>query len=129
MRQNMAIWNINSFAEYYLQIQRLYKKSYVAACDQIALQREWMQEQLSHIEGVHAYPSQANYIMCSLDGRITSAKLAMLLIRDHGILIKNLSGKEGFKGKSFFRVAVKSREDNQLLIDAMRGVLQADKGE
>ncbi len=129
VRQNMAIWNINSFAEYYLQIQRLYKKSYVAACDQIALQREWMQEQLSRIEGVHAYPSQANYIMCSLDGRMTSAKLAMLLIRDHGILIKNLSGKEGFKGESFFRVAVKNREDNQLLIDAMREVLQADKGE
>ncbi len=127
VRQNMAIWNINSFAEYYLQIQRLYKKSYGAACDQIAVQREWMQEQLGQIEGIRVYPSQANYIMCSLAGQMTSARLAMLLIRDHGILIKNLSGKEGFKGNSFFRVAVKSREDNLLLLDAIRKVLLEGK--
>ena len=123
VRKNMAIWNINSFAEYYLQIQRLYKRDYVAACNRIALQREKMQRQLSEIEGIKVYPSQANYIMCELDGRMTSARLAALLIKNYNILIKNLSGKKGFQGNSFFRLAVKSEEDNQQLIAAIKEVL------
>ena len=120
VRENMAIWNINSFAEYYLQIQRLYKRDYIAACNRIALQREKMQRELSKIEGIKVYPSQANYIMCELDGRMTSARLAALLVKNYNILIKNLSGKKGFQGNSYFRLAVKSEEDNQLLIAAIK---------
>ena len=123
VRENMAIWNINSFAEYYLQIQRLYKRDYIAACNRIALQREKMQRELSKIEGIKVYPSQANYIMCELDGRMTSARLAALLVKNYNILIKNLSGKKGFQGNSYFRLAVKSEEDNQLLIAAIKEVL------
>ena len=123
IRQNMAIWNINSFAEYYLQIQRLYKKSYVIACNKIADKRKEMQRQLSEIDGIKVYPSQANYIMCELDGKMDSKKLAMLLIKDHNILIKDLSEKRGFQGRAFIRLAVKNEEDNCMLIAAIRKIL------
>ncbi len=122
-RRKMAIWNINSFAEYYLQIQRFYKNDYVIACNEIAKQRAKMQEQLSGIEGIKVYPSQANYIMCELTGEITSFRLAMLLIKKYNILIKNLSEKRGFQGGSFIRLAVKSEEDNTMLIDAIKEIL------
>ncbi len=122
-RRKMAIWNINSFAEYYLQIQRFYKNDYVIACNEIAKQRAKMQEQLSGIEGIKVYPSQANYIMCELTGEITSFRLAMLLIKKYNILIKNLSEKKGFQGGSFIRLAVKSEEDNAVLIDAIKQIL------
>ena len=81
----MPIWNINSFAEYYLQIQRFYKNDYVTACNEIAKQRTKMQKQLSGIEGIKVYPSQANYIMCELTEGITSFRLAMLLIKKYNI--------------------------------------------
>ncbi len=122
-RRKMPIWNINSFAEYYLQIQRFYKNDYVTACNEIAKQRTKMQKQLSGIEGIKVYPSQANYIMCELTEGITSFRLAMLLIKKYNILIKNLSEKKGFQGGSFIRLAVKSEEDNAMLIDAIKEIL------
>ena len=123
IRTRLAIWNINSFAEYYLQIQRLYKNSYKEACNQIALQRKKLQQQLKEIPDLKVYPSQANYIMCELKGRLTSTELATLLVKNENILIKDLSGKKGFQGKSFIRLAVKNEEDNQALSSAIRRII------
>lgn len=122
MKDNLAIWNINSFAEYYLQIQRLYKKSYMLACDKIAVQRKKMIQKISEIKGMTAYPSQANYIMCSLDETVSmnSAQLSLILLKKYNLLIKNLSAKKGFNGKSYLRFAIRSEEDNCRLIDALR---------
>ncbi len=124
IRKNMAIWNINSFAEYYLQIQRLYKKDYQKACDMLAEQRAYLEGELKKISGITVYPSQANYIMCEIVEQMTSEHLATVLMEDYNILIKNLSEKKGFQGRSFFRDAVKNREYNDLLTAATRGILE-----
>lgn len=123
MLDNMAIWNINSFAEYYLQIQRLYKKSYVAACNKIAEQRKYMLQQLEQLGCFRVFPSQANYIMCEVTGEMSSAELVAELMMKYNILVKDLSQKQGFKGKDFIRIAVKNEEDNQFLLDSLREIL------
>lgn len=122
IKEELSIWNINSYAEYYLQIQRLYKRTYIAACDKIAEQRKWLSEKLSEFEELKVYPSQANYIMCAVEGGITSEELATKLVSEYDVLIKNLSKKDGFSGKSFIRIAVKNEEDNRCLIDALKNV-------
>ena len=123
MLSQMAIWNINSLAEYYLQIQRLYKKSYIAACNKIAENRKYMLEQLANMKELRVFPSQANYIMCEVKGGITSGKLAAILMQEKNILIKDLSDKKGFYKKSYIRIAVKNEEDNQILLDALKEIL------
>lgn len=42
----------------------------------------------------------------------------------YSILIKDLSNKNGFDGKSYIRVAVKRPEENQKLVDAIKEVLK-----
>lgn len=123
IRKELSIWNVNSFAEYFLQIQRLYRKDYIIACNKIARIRTSMQQGLSKIKGIKVYPSQANYIMCEVAGEIDSEQLAMILITKYNILIKNLSSKKGFFGKSFIRLAVKSEEDNAKLLSAIREII------
>lgn len=125
LQENMAIWNINSFAEYYLQIQRLYKKSYIEACDKIAEQRKNMQEELSKIQGITPHKSQANYIMCELSDELDSKQISLMLLKDYNILIKNLSGKKGFKGNKFIRLAVKDADNNKILLSAIKEVVSA----
>lgn len=120
---NMAIWNINSFAEYYLQIQRLYKKSYVLACDKIEKQRKNLMQNLERIEALRVFPSQANYIMCEVTGEITSAQLAAILLKQYNILIKDLSKKTGYEGRSYVRIAVKNEESNAMLLEALHKIL------
>lgn len=123
--KNMAIWNINSFAEYYLQIQRLYKGSYRYACDEIVNRRKELMESLSEIPYLKVYPSQANYVMCELDESCgcNSREIAIELVKHYGLLVKNLSEKEGLNSKSFLRFAVKDKESNKKLIDALKLVI------
>ena len=123
IRSELAIWNINSYAEYYLQIQRLYKSSYRISCNKVGTQREYLTEELSKIKQLKVYPSQANYIMCELTGNMSSVELATELMKKYNILIKDLSKKEGFDGKPFIRVAVRNEEDNSLLIHALMDVI------
>lgn len=125
MVANLAIWNINSFAEYYLQIQRLYKKSYIASCNKIAEQRSFVYEALCNNDKLVVFPSQANYIMCEIkeDAGITSAQLSLEMMKRYNILIKNLSSKKGFEEKNFVRIAIKNQEDNQLLLKAINEIL------
>lgn len=119
IKEEMAIWNINSFGEYYLQIATLYTKEYKRSCELIAKERTRFIKKLQNIPYIKPYESQANYIMCKLDGK-DSTDLANYLIKNHSILIKDLKNKKGFEKVNFIRLAVKSKEDNDELIEALK---------
>lgn len=118
----LPIWNINSFAEYFLQIYSLYKASYTDACDQIARQRKALSAELEKIPFLKVYPSQANYIMCKVTGGYTAKKLATLLLSNYKLLIKDLSGKYGFDRQEYIRIAVKNSDENKCLISALNAI-------
>lgn len=121
LRDAMPIWNINSFAEYFLQIYGLYSAEYEAACDRIVENRLWLSEELRRIPYLTVYPSQANYIMCRVSPPWTAKELATQLLAKHNILIKPLSQKTGFVGKEYIRIAVKDQAENDALIQALKG--------
>lgn len=121
LRTLLPVWNINSFGEYFFQIYGLYASQYEAACDEIGRQRAKMADKLSSFSFLTPYPSQANYIMCRVDG-IRSKDLANRLLKHSDILIKDLSAKNGFRGQSFIRVAVRDEADNQALYDALEEI-------
>lgn len=118
IREEMAIWNINAFGEYYLQIATLYTKEYKKSCELIAKERSSFISKLKQIPYLKPYESQANYIMCRLEGK-NSSDLANYLLKNYSILIKDLKNKKGFENVDFIRLAVKSTEDNDELINAL----------
>ena len=120
IKKQNSIWNINSFAEYYLQIYEKYSKTYAAACDSIADERARFIKELSKIKNLKVYPSQANFVLCKLGGKNTSDELALKLIEKCNILIKDLTGKKCFDEPNFIRLAIRSKEDNDVLIEALK---------
>lgn len=120
IRDEMAIWNINAFGEYYLQIATLYTKEYKKSCELIAKERSSFISKLKQIPYIKPYESQANYIMCRLEGK-NSTTLANYLLKNYSILIKDLKNKKGFENVDFIRLAVKSTKDNDELIEALKG--------
>ena len=66
IKTDMQIWNINSMAEYFMQIFNMYKKSYTLSCEKIASERNRMICELNKINGIKAFSSQANFIMIDL---------------------------------------------------------------
>ena len=121
LRGLLPVWNINSFGEYFFQIYGLYAGQYEAACDEIVRQREKMMEELSRFPFLKPYPSQANYILCRVEG-MDSKALANELLKNDNLLIKDLSSKNGFSGQSFIRIAVRDEADNRALYAALEKI-------
>ena len=124
MKKDVAIWNINSFAEFYMQIFEKYKSNYEEAMKKFKDVRREYVKMLEEVPHLRVIPSQANYLMCELTGEMTSRELAEELLNDYSVLIKDLSNKNGFSGKSYIRVAVKRPEENEKLVEAMKKVLR-----
>jgi histidinol-phosphate/aromatic aminotransferase/cobyric acid decarboxylase-like protein/choline kinase len=117
LKKDVAIWNINSFAEFYMQIAEKYKKDYLASLARIGEAREKFLAAIRTVPYIKAFDSEANYIMCELtDGRM-SRKIAEDLLEEH-ILIKDLTGKIG-NGKQYIRLAVRTEEENTKLVEAL----------
>lgn len=123
MKKDVAIWNINSFAEFYMQIEEKYKKDYTAALVNIRNERARFENELQKIEGVRVIPSQANYIMLELTNGVTSKWLTKQLLIEHNLFIKDLTSKIAVGGKQFVRIAVRNTEDNNKLLDALKNEL------
>lgn len=117
LKKDVAIWNINSFAEFYMQIAEKYNGDYAAGLVRLREERARFFGELEKIDGIRPVPSQANYIMVELDDRFSPVGLLKKLLSRHELLIKDLSTKTS--GRKYLRLAVRSREDNEKLVKAL----------
>ena len=122
LKKDVAIWNINSFAEFYMQIEEKYKKDYNASLSRIRKERVRFQTELSMIKGIRVIPSQANFIMIELENSISPKELLKRLLVKHNLLIKELTTKTN--GRNYLRIAVRNEIDNDVLISALKAELE-----
>ena len=116
IKKDVAIWNINSFAEFYMQIQEKYKKDYMMALNEFKLERARFYNQLKSIDYIRVIPSQANYFMIEILNKYNARELTNIMLDRYNILIKDLSEKVGNK---YIRVAIRNEEDNNKVIMAL----------
>ncbi len=121
IKKDVAIWNINSFGEFYMQIEEKYKKDYVAALARFREERARYIGELSSIKGLRIIPTQANYVMAELTGDMSSKELTKVLLLKYDLFIKDLSSK--MNGRNYIRLAVRNTEDNDKLVAALRELI------
>ena len=119
MKKDVAIWNINSFAEFYLQIFNKYEKNYFEACEKFVAERERFRNNLQKVGFLRVIPSQANYFLCEVTSRFSSAELTHILLTKHNILIKDCGTKAAFANRNYIRIAVRDTADNDALLQAL----------
>ena len=122
LKKDVSIWNINSFAEFFLQIYSKYDSDYKRSSAKFIAERERFRTELDAVPFLEVFDSQANYFLCRLTGTLTSDELAVRLLSDYGILIKDCSTKKGFEGRNYIRIAIRNREDNSRLVKALLSV-------
>ena len=121
LKKEVAIWNINSLAEFYLQIEEKYRKDYAASLKLLQAERSRFAAELETIPGIRVLPSQANYLMAELTG-CSSKWLTEQLLNRFNILIKDLSSK--IPGdRQFIRIAVRNEKDDTRLTEALREIM------
>ena len=124
IRHAVSIWNINSFAEYYMQIYSKYEADYQRACRLFREERDRFEAELQRISFLRVIPTEANYFLCEVTDRFTSSELAILLIKRENILIKDCGYKKAFGGKNYVRIAVRDTADNDRLLHALQALDQ-----
>lgn len=120
IREQLPEWNLSVFAQ----------KAGTAACNEteyvktsvdfICKEREWLKEKLEK-QSIYVYPSKANYLLLK-----TKLPLYDGLLK-RGILIRDCSDFRGL-GSGYYRVAVKSREENEKLLKAIEEIRLEIKG-
>lgn len=118
LKRDVAIWNINSFAEFYMQIEEKYKKDYARSLELIRAERARFRRELEKLPNLRVIPSQANYLMVELLGGLSARAITRDLLVNRCILVKDLSPKLG--GQQYLRLAVRDTRDNDRLLEALR---------
>jgi histidinol-phosphate/aromatic aminotransferase/cobyric acid decarboxylase-like protein/choline kinase len=120
IRKDVSIWNINSFAEFYLQIFGKYENDYKIACSKIIKERDLLYTKLHAIKYLRPIPSQANYFLCEIVSKFSSKELTTILLDKYNILIKDCATKKAFNAENYIRIAVSDHTDNDKLIHVLK---------
>lgn len=121
IRKSMPPWSINTLASIAAAASLKDKRSTARILNWAAREREYMSSSINSFGSLKAYPSAANYLMVRiLDKKMSAASLKERLFKKN-ILIRDLSGFKGL-GPCFFRIALKKRAENDLLLDAISSI-------
>lgn len=123
VKKDVAIWNINSFAEFYMQIYGKYEDEYKTACKVFIQERNRFFNLLQDIQYLRVIPSQANYFLCEVLSPFSSTFLTEKLLCENNILIKDCKNKAGINNMNYIRIAVRITNDNDILINALNSII------
>lgn len=124
MKVDVSIWNINSFAEFYMQICGKYRDSYIKSLDEFRKERTRFISKLQNLRYIRVIPSQANYLMVELLDGLDAEELKQRMLLEKKVFIKTLSKK--IKGKKqYLRIAIRNEADNDMFIQKLAETLNA----
>lgn len=119
MQAVMQPWNVSVLAQE-AGVAALKEKEYVKETfDKIKIEKEWLLEKLKKLE-LFCYPSKVNYIFFKGPLHLKEKCLKQ------GISIRDCSNYPNLK-EGFYRIAVRKREENEKLAEALEYILNGEK--
>lgn len=122
IRTQVPPWSLNCIAERVAR-EAVHDRDYAAETRRyVRKRRRELFEELDRLEGLRPYPSEANFLLVKLNrGGLDAATLQERLLQN-GIAIRSCGNFSGLDER-YFRVAVKTREQNERLLDALRSAM------
>ena len=123
IKKEVSIWNLNSFAEFFMQVYNKHEKDYQRACAKFVAERDDFEQQLRTIPFFRVMPPQANYFLCEVLPPYTASEIVIYMLKQHNILTRDCSLKPGLDpNKQYMRIAVRNHEDNTRLVEGLKEV-------
>ncbi len=119
MKSSVSIWNLNSFAEFFMQIYTKYEKDYKRACGKFIAERKSFEDGLKSIPFLRVMPTQANYFLCEVLPPYKAKEVVIYMLKHYNILTRDCSGKTGLDGRQYMRIAIRDHKDNQRLVESL----------
>lgn len=123
IKAEIPIWNINSFAEYFMQIYSKHEADYKIACARFVEERKKFYSELQTISYLRVMPSEANFFLCEVLKPFSAKEIVLAMLKRFNILTRDCSLKPGLDtSKQYMRIAVRNREENSRLVAALRAI-------
>ena len=117
-------WNVNLLAQLAgiaaVQDNVYQQKTYQL----LARETAFLFQGLMRFSGIRIFPSTVNFILMDFADRGLSAENIAAKMKEKGILIRDCSNYPGL-GNTFVRIAIRSREENEKILQAFAAILGA----
>jgi threonine-phosphate decarboxylase len=115
-------WSVNALAQC-AAMTALEDKEFLSRSREFMFtERSYLFHELSGIHGLSPYKPTANYIFIKINMSGVTSLLLRERLLEHGIAIRDCSNFIGLNNR-YFRVAVRTREENVRLINALKSVI------
>lgn len=121
LQDTLIPWNVNGLAQSYMTAAAQdidYIRNSRVYCQ---AEREKLSAALDALDFVKVLPGSVNFILCRLIGRYQTAEELQEVLMPYHILIRQCGNYEGLD-ETYFRVAVRTEEENRILMEALRAV-------
>jgi histidinol-phosphate/aromatic aminotransferase/cobyric acid decarboxylase-like protein/CTP:molybdopterin cytidylyltransferase MocA len=119
-RAEVPIWNMNSMAEFFLEVLLKHRRALGQSFRQTMADRDELAAALAAVPAVErVFPSGANFLLARIAGGPgAAAALAAALLADHAIYVKDVSPRLP-DGRGYWRIAVRLPEENRRLLTVL----------
>ncbi|MCC6275006.1 MAG: aminotransferase class I/II-fold pyridoxal phosphate-dependent enzyme [Leptospiraceae bacterium] len=119
----LPIWNLNSIAEYLLELGLKHRTSFEASLIQTRKDRAEFAKAIKNCRKVEkVIEGGANFVVIKLKAEAGgAASISEYLLANYNIYIKDISSKIG-DGSAWFRIAVRLPEENLAFIKALQSI-------
>jgi threonine-phosphate decarboxylase len=118
-------WNVNSLAQA-AAIAALGDEEHSRKTMEIVRsERKFLSDELSHVKGFKVFPAGSNFMFLDVrESGYTAAQLREKMVK-YGLLVRDCSSFAGLDAY-YVRVAVRTRQENERLLEGFRKVLKLD---
>ena len=119
LERGKDVWNVNLLAQAAGVAALGLKEYHKRSRDFVQAEKEWLYHKLQAIPGLRPLRPSVNFIMLDIRGTgFTSSEFAARL-QSQGILVRDCANYTGLEGTAYVRVAVRSRQENECLLQAL----------
>ena len=86
-------------------------------------ERGWMIRAIRAVEGLQPYPSHTNFLLIRIEREGINSRGLQEMLLSRGIYVRDCSSFRGL-GDRFFRVAILGRDENRLLLEALKDIFK-----
>jgi threonine-phosphate decarboxylase len=117
LEKQKITWSVNTFAQIAAIAALKDMKFLNRSLQLVKKERAFLERSLREL-GMEVMPSEANFLLARLQGRVDAGELKKRLMKRR-IMIRDCSRFRGL-GSQFIRLAVKTRQENEALLHALR---------
>jgi threonine-phosphate decarboxylase len=122
MESHIPVWPVGSIAAEAARMVLQDRPSILQTRAANATERNWLEEQLQAL-GLSVFRSAANYLLIKIDANRNGREFWRRLILQQHIVLRSCANFEGLD-EHYFRIAVRTRLQNELLVQALKEVMR-----